>query len=33
MKYFDDTFQDIQYRLKILQTFPKDVLKGYMLYK
>lgn len=33
MKYFDDTFSDINYRLKVINSFPKDVVKGYMLYK
>lgn len=33
MKYFDDMFPDINYRLKIINTFPKDVVKGYLLYK
>ena len=33
MKYFDDKFSDTAYRLKILKTFPKDIQKGYVLYK
>lgn len=33
MKYFDDAFPDINYRLKIINTFPKDFIKGYLLYK
>ena len=33
MKYFDDTFKDGAYRLKILKSFPKDFQKGYVLYK
>lgn len=33
MRYFDDCFQDIGYRMKILKMFPKDIQKGYMLYK
>lgn len=32
MKYFD-TFGDFAYRMKILKMFPKEFLKGYMLYK
>lgn len=33
MRFFDDNFKDINYRLKILKMFPKDIQKGYMLYK
>lgn len=33
MKYFDDQFRDTQYRLKVLQLFPKEFSKGYLLYK
>ena len=33
MKYFDDQYRDIAYRLKVRKTFPKDVQKGYTLYK
>jgi hypothetical protein len=33
MKYFDDAFSDVNYRIKIINTFPKDFAKGYMLYK
>lgn len=33
MKFFDDTFKDGAYRMKILKTFPKDFQKGYVLYK
>lgn len=33
MKYFDDCFPDIEYRLKVINTFPKDFIKGYLLYK
>lgn len=33
MKYFDDAFPDINYRLKIINTFPKDFAKGYVLYR
>lgn len=32
MSYFD-TFTDIQYRMKILNLFPKEFKKGYILYK
>ena len=33
MKYFDDAFKDINYRMRILNLFPKEFAKGYMLYK
>lgn len=33
MKFFDDYFKDIAYRMKILSVFPKDVQKGYVLYR
>lgn len=33
MKFFDDYFSDINYRMKILKTFPEDIQKGYVLYK
>lgn len=33
MKFFDDTFRDVQYRMKVLQMFPKDFQKGYVLFK
>ena len=33
MKFFDDKFTDTAYRLKILDIFPKEFSKGYMLYK
>ena len=33
MKYFDDTFPDINYRLRIINSFPKEFTKGYLLYK
>lgn len=32
MKYFDDAFRDINYRLKVLKLFPKEFHKGYMMY-
>ena len=32
MKYFD-TFGDIGYRMKVLNLFPDEFRKGYMLYK
>ena len=33
MKYFDDAFKDVGYRMRILNLFPKEFAKGYMLYK
>ena len=33
MKFFDDKFTDTAYRLKILDIFPKEFSKGYILYK
>ena len=33
MRFFDDQFADMQYRLKILKMFPKEFQKGYLLYK
>ena len=33
MKFFDDAFRDVQYRLRVLSMFPKEFSKGYMLYK
>ena len=33
MSYFDEKFPDINYRMRILKMFPKDIQKGYVLYK
>lgn len=33
MKFFDDKFPTIDYRLKILKMFPEEFTKGYYLYK
>ena len=33
MHFFDTTFPDINYRLRILDLFPDDFKKGYILYK
>ena len=33
MKYFDETFRDTVYRLKMVKAFPKDFQKGYILFK
>lgn len=33
MKFFDDTYSNIEQRLRILKAFPKDIQKGYSLQK
>lgn len=33
MSFFDEQFSDPEYRNRILKLFPKEFLKGYMLYK
>lgn len=33
MKYFDETFKDIQYRMRIIKSFPKEFQRGYVLFK
>jgi hypothetical protein len=33
MKFFDEQFPDINYRLRVLKLFPKEFAKGYTLYK
>ena len=33
MKYFDDAFKDVNYRMRVLSLFPKEFAKGYALYK
>lgn len=33
MKFFDDKFTDINYRMRVLKIFPEDIQKGYVLYK
>lgn len=33
LQFFDKSFKDLQYRLKVLKTFPKDVQKAYIAYK
>jgi hypothetical protein len=33
MRFFDDSFRDIQQRTKMLQIFPKEFSKGYIAYK
>jgi hypothetical protein len=32
MKYFNDYYPDINYRMQILKLFPEDIQKGYKLY-
>jgi len=33
MKYFDTKYLDVGYRLKVLDLFPPEFKKGYLLYK
>ena len=33
MKYFDDAFKDTRQKLRVLNLFPKEFKKGYILYK
>ena len=33
MKFFDEKFSDVAYRMRILKMFPEDIQKGYALYK
>ena len=33
MKFFDDKFPDVNYRMRVLKLFPADFAKGYMLYR
>ena len=33
MRYFDDEYKDVDYRLRVLKMYPKDFQKGYLLYK
>ena len=33
MKFFDDKFPDIQYRMRVLKMFPPEFAKGYLLYR
>ena len=33
MKFFDDKFPDINYRMRVLKMFPPEFAKGYVLYK
>ena len=33
MRFFDEKFRDVQYRMRVLSMFPKEFAKGYVLYK
>ena len=33
MRFFDEHFKDINYRMRVLNLFPQEFVKGYMLYK
>ena len=33
MRFFDEKFSDINYRMRILKLFPSEFTKGYLLYK
>lgn len=33
MRFFDNYFTDVQYRMKVLKMFPKEIQKAYVLYK
>lgn len=33
MRFFDAQFPNVQYRMRVLQMFPKEILKAYMLFK
>jgi hypothetical protein len=33
MRFFDEKFTDTNYRLRILNMFPKEFARGYLLYK
>jgi hypothetical protein len=33
MRFFDDQFSDINYRMRVLKMFPEEFAKGYVLYK
>lgn len=33
MRFFDENFRDVNYRMKILRMFPKEFQKGYLLYR
>ena len=33
MKFFDEKFSDVSYRMRVLKMFPEDIQKGYALYR
>jgi hypothetical protein len=33
MRFFDDKFPDVNYRMRVLKLFPAEFAKGYMLYR
>jgi hypothetical protein len=33
MPFFDENFRDINYRMKVLNLFPDEFKKGYVMYK
>ena len=33
MKFFDDEYKDVDYRLRVLKMFPKEFQKGYLAFK
>jgi hypothetical protein len=33
MKFFDDNFKDVAYRMRVVKMFPDEFAKGYMMFK
>ena len=33
MKFFDDNFKDVAYRMRVIKMFPEEFAKGYLLFK
>ena len=33
MKFFDENFKDVNYRMRVLKMFPAEFAKGYLMYK
>jgi hypothetical protein len=33
LKFFDEQFSDVNYRMRVLKMFPKEFAKAYVLYK
>ena len=33
MKFFDENFKDVNYRMRVLKMFPPEFAKGYLMYK